>query len=423
MSARPVAAALLVAALSLAAGSRADLPLDTDAVLSRFSASGAAVRLPPRLYSAGAGIPLSVPVFALAGKGCATIVVLGAVSTAFALELPAQGRQAPDVVSSVGGIAEIRRCGRERRALSELSLDVRSPRAILETVIAASDLPLPPGRAVLPHRDPGTIPTPSRPGTPPLPGALTRRVEALEQRFRLEGAADVERRLVPTDRSGAGRILMDFAPGCHRVSVLGVPSGPDDTTFRDLDAELDWVSGGPAAADRTESPDSTLTACNAEHDLAVLSFAGAGTASPALLLQARTDLPPSLPERWGSEPRARIAKTLLDRHIPPPPSGVAYETLGATGITSLSFEVVPGQCYVAAVAIMQGAAKAVGLTVATGASTTVAHGDDPTSAAVVAFCAGAAPRARMEVEAHGPGLVWLGAVWPAGRVRLGEGVR
>jgi hypothetical protein len=415
----------LVAAMHPRAA-HAGLAADADAVATEYSRSATVVRLAPRLYGSGPEAPLTLPVAAtLASRpGCTTVVALGAVSTGFAVSAPIDdgdgGEPGEQVTSSVAGLAEISRCGASRSDLTDLSIEVRSPHAVVEILVATSSEPLRTARSVLPHREPGNVPPLSRPGPPPSPGALANRVLRLENRFARDEGTEVEHHVGSADAAGMGRQLIELSPGCHRLGVFAAPADTADDGFYDLDAELGWASGGIAAIDRTESPDASLTACTAQRELGIVSFAGAAKNGAVLVVHARSKMPGALPQRWGAA-AARIARTWLERHIPAPTSPPVYESLGVGGITILPVELEPGRCYLAAAAPLQGSVKLLALTASTaGVPASLAHVDDTEVGAVVTFCAGTAPRGRLEVEVHGASPIWIAGLWALGQRRLGE---
>jgi hypothetical protein len=422
-----LAAVALLVAVGLSNTTNAELAHDVDLVLAELRHVAIALPIAPKFYSSGGVTPVALPASAWEGAapGCTTALILGATSTSFALRLPAPGsdddQPEDDVVPSVAGIATVARCGIDRAAFSELVLEMRSPHGVIEGVIAESSGPLQNLRALLPHRDPGAVAEAARPGPPPIAAPLLDRSSAVERRLREAHAVDLERRLAPTDQSGSGHILLTLEPGCHLIAALGMSAPTDELSPHDIDAELTWVSGGTAAVDRTESPDATLMVCNGSRQAAMLSFAGSPPEVPVLILRGRIALPPSIPERFGEEPRARIAKTLIERHIAVPQGRPTYESFGVGGITDLPLEVVPGECYLAAVAPLQDGAKLVSLAITEGAFHSASHTDDGSDAAIVTWCAGAAERATLEVELHGatPPL-WIAAVWPSGRHEFGE---
>jgi hypothetical protein len=419
-----VGAGFVLAATMFAEGAHAGLAADADAVAARYAQSASVTRLPPKLYGSGGPSAVTLPMEAtlLPNSGCTTVVAIGAVSTAFALSLP--GSDDDDdpgelVASSVAGLAQMTRCGSRRAELADLTIEVRSPHAVIEWIVATSKVPAPLARSILPHRDPGSVPPLQRPGPPPSPGPVAPRVLRLESRLAREDKASVERRTAIADASGAGRVLLELSPGCHRMTVFGAPSDAPDEDFHDIDAELAWASGGIASIDRTESPDAALLACTAERELGILAFAGAGKGGSVVVVHGVTDLPAGVPVRWGAA-RARVARTLLERHIPAPSSSPIYESLGVAGLTVLPLELEPGRCYLAAVASLQGEVKLIALNAVAFGPAAQAHVDDTDEAAAVTFCAGTTPHGRLEVEVHGASPIWLAAIWPSGERRLGE---
>ena len=418
--ARLVAAAVWAATFGSGTSSVAGLGHDVDLLVARLSPIATVTRLRPRVYSGGTVTALPLPPRAVSpdADGCTKVVVLGAASAAFALRIPAGSGEV--FFPSVAGAAEISRCGAERAALSDVLVELHSPRAVIETVLASSPRHLPVLRALLPDRDPGAVLPPRRPGPSPSPPPLASRADAMERRFREDGAVDVDRRLAATDSSGTGHLLVDLGAGCHFIAALGVGSGTEEGSFHDIDAELDWASGELSAVDRTASPDATLLACNARRALGVLAVSGSGPELPVMLVHARRDFPAGVAERWGDGARARIAKALVEQSVPRLPAAPMFEAFGA-GATMLPVEIVPGECYVGAVAPLQSGAKLVTLSASAGAVRAVSHTEDPSSAAVVAFCTGEAERATLDVDVHSSRApAWVVALWNTGMRRLGE---
>ncbi len=414
---RPVAAAIFLATVT----SRASVGIadDVDRVVARFRADAVVHVLRPRFYAGGTVTPLPLPPEASDDhvRGCTTIAVFGALSTSFALRL-ATSRD-DDFFPSAAGAAEISMCGAERASLADLSIEMRSPRAVIETVVALSSAPLPSIRNLLPHRDLGAVPPPVDPGPLPLPAPLSDRADAVERAFRDAGGIEVERRLVDSDRTGGGRFLLDLAPGCHHIAALAVATKDDSS--RDIDAELDWTSGDTAAADRTDSPDATLFACTARHTFAMLSFAGSAPKAPVLVIRARQELPVGLPERWGPAPRARMAKALDQLNVHSLSGSPVFESLGAGFIDRIRIETVPGECYLAGLAPLEDGVRFASLQATAGAASAISHTDDTSLAAVVAFCVGAEEHASLDVDVRGDGVPsWVLGMWAAGRTRLGE---
>jgi hypothetical protein len=395
-------------------------------VSARYAAVGAVTASPPHFFAGGSSTPLIAPAHVVApgSSACTTVTIIGAVSTVFALRTlsEASGFLGEESVPSVAGVLSVRRCGAGRVHLAEATIEMRSPRGILETLYVVSEpsATLPEVRAVLPHRDPGIVAGAMRPGAAPTPALLSQRVTGFESQFRREGASTVERRVVESSADGEGRAFLDLAPGCHRLAVLGPDVDRTMTGFYDVDAQLAWASGEVAASDKTESPDAVLTACTAERTVGILAFAGSSDGAPVMLVHGTRALPKGLPERWGPVPRARAARSLLERRIPGPEAPPVYQSLGVSGMTSLPIEVERGQCYLAVLAPVQGSAKLVSLSATSGARHSLAHAGEPDAAVAVTFCAGNTGRGALDTEVHGNGVVWVAALFPMARMRLGE---
>ena len=416
-----IAAFLVIS--SFAAPIRAELSDDVDALRSAWSANAHVTVLPPHFGIAGEPLLIALPQWAIDTRrdGCTTVGVMGAVSTTFAVVIGEDETQSPadSYLPSVAGAAHIVRCGDERARLGLLGIQLRSPHGVLETIVATSSRPLVELRTVLGHRDPGTIPVPAPPSPPPAPAPTESRAEAIERTFSRDGATEVVPRLAPTDGAGSGQILLDFAPGCHRFAILStVPPTPSGAP--DVDAEIAWANGQVAAQDRTDSPDAALVACTGERRLGVLAYRGGPARTPVIVLEGRSPLPDGLPASVGPDALGRFAKVLAEYHVALPGNQPIYSSLGVAGITELPVETEPGQCYVAMVSPIQGEAKLLSLRAEAGSLASATHTDESDSAVLLSFCARAAERARLDVEAHGKELVWIAVLWPVARLRLGE---
>jgi hypothetical protein len=273
---------------------------------------------------------------------------------------------------------------------------------------------------VLAHRDPGVAPAQQHGVHAALPAPLDARVQRFERVLREGGVTNVEERVISAGAEGAGKVLMEFAPGCHRIGVLG-GAEPGHSEFpHDIDAELAWASGGIVASDRTDSSSANLLACTAERKPAILAFAGAPPDARVVLIHGVEEIPRGLPDAFGDEARAHIAKAFVERRARGPDFPPLYTSLGIAGITELPVEVDPGQCYWVTVAPSEGDATLVALAADVGTTHVRAHTDEPGGAVLASFCAGTARRGNLEVEVHGTGVVWLLALFRAGSMRLGD---
>jgi hypothetical protein len=213
---------------------------------------------------------------------------------------------------------------------------------------------------------------------------------------------------------------MDLSTGCHRLGVLG-GAEPGHAEFpHDIDAEIAWASGGIVASDRTDSSGASLLACTGERKPAILAFAGAPPDARIVLVHGTQELPAGIPDAFGEEARAGIAKAFVERRTRGPALPPVYTSLGIAGITELPIEVDPGQCYWVTVAPSEGDATLVALAADVGATHVRAHTDEAGSAVLASFCAETARHGNLEVEVHGTGVVWVAALFRSGARRLGE---
>jgi hypothetical protein len=107
-----------------------------------------------------------------------------------------------------------------------------------------------------------------------------------------------------------------------------------------------------------------------------------------------------------------MAHALLVRHVMSLPRDPFVLVQGGSGATPIPLSIEPGSCYVAAVVLVQGAARAVGLRVSVGAAVAFDDRGIDEAGAVVAFCSGERDRAVAHVEARGaPLLGWGLAVY------------
>jgi hypothetical protein len=429
MSTRLVLAFVCVLALlSFVSPASADLGKDVSQLSKRWAESTRVRRLKPQLLERGTIRPLLLSRAETdpTTESCTTVAVLGANSTSLIMRfLPTEGPlrwpegEFPE--ASIAGAVQLVRCGVRKAMLDRLALEMRSPRGVVEILVAQGPRPLPPLLRTLAHRDPGPAAPLGRSGPRPISAPLRDRADALERRARREGARDVGSRLVSAERDGSGEIPLRLDAGCYRLDVLGVPTPEGWPRGVDLDAELAFVPEGTLAAqDRTESADASLSFCVGARKLARLRFAGTIPSSPVVALIARWDLPTGLPASWGPGARAQIAEAVRRHHLRDLGGSPVYSSIGVAGVTVLPLEVEPGACYLAAIAPIRG--EPLGIALAAQADTQRAE-DNPgasSSGTAVAFCAGQAERALIDVEARGIGLVWLLGVWQTGRMPIGE---
>lgn len=409
----------------LAASGRASATLADDArrLVEVWTPLGRVEQLRPRLASRGDILPVPLPSWATntQAQGCTSVVFIASPSISFAVQVMRGGETEPR--ASQVGWAQLTRCGARRNELRSVLIEMRSPRGVLETLVAGASAPLPSVAQALAHRDPGPRSRAGDAGRAPVPPPLESRALAWEAQAKRDGATDIERRLLSASTGEGPLARMELGEGCHRFSALGLSTEAGDPP-RDLDLFLRGEAAPDLARqDQSENSDAEITLCVGAVAPVKLGVLGLASAEPALLQHARFPLPRGLPERWGSSVRARFGDAFFRRRFSSQRNEPIYESLGIAGRTTLPLELELETCYVAAASVIQGNAKAFSLEATPSdreASTDGANTDD--AAVVVAFCTGDDGFARLRIEANGASVAWLAALWRIGRQAPEESV-
>jgi hypothetical protein len=179
-----VAAAFCLAMLAQAAPSRATLAEDVSRLKETWQRQARVEQLRPRLSSRGETLPLALPAWATDERSerCTSVTLLANPRVSFVLQV-ANG-PGLDVRSSEVGAMQLSRCGSHRVDLRRTLLEMRSPRGIIEVLVAEAPVPLAPLSSVLAHRDPG----PKSPGGQAGPAAGSRPAAPRAARERLGGS-------------------------------------------------------------------------------------------------------------------------------------------------------------------------------------------------------------------------------------------
>jgi len=421
----PVRALVALVCALYAAPARADLGRDVDALVLAWSAFGHVTRLPPRLLERGDVLPLVLPLEALDPKSpsCATLAVLGTSNMQFLLDPGRRVGHAPLEwpEGSVAGVLAITRCGPAKPSLAALAIEMRSPRGVLEFLVASSEHEPPALTLVLPERDPGPIAQTPNSGPRPVVAPLAVRVRSLEERAAREQALELTTLELAAGAMGVGSTVVTLAPGCHRFDLLG-----EETERRatDVDLEIAELDGGRVlAADHGESSDGGALLCVPAATPVNVRFGGVAPGAKLALVRARWDLDASLPARWPTDARAHMSGVLRAERRTLGTAPLVDESLGVQGDTLWSVEVEPGACYFALAVGLHGEANALSIAAQTARKVAQNRVDPDVPGAGVSFCAGAERRALLEVDARGLGLTWMSAVWRIARARLDEAVR
>jgi hypothetical protein len=432
---RPFFAPLGLAVLAFGAPARGDLTDDAARVAKLWSEAGGEVdRLPAVFVEHGRAQRLTFADAHDAKPGCLTVALLAVRTAEFQVHpvLPpgthdtsADHSAVPALAAadgeagrerSVGGAALLSRCGAARADLARVDIEIASGRAAVEVVVARSEAGVAPLSRVLPERDVGPVAPHGDPGGPLEPGPLAVRVARAERRARADGAEHVERHVVRADGSGVGRAQLQLREGCHRVDVMAeVPSSfPHRTT--DIDAEARDAAARLLARDAADVPDARLDFCLGEPGAVTIPFVGAAGAMPVTLSAARWPISARVPTRWGSRARAGFAAALFKRRAPEPRAEPILESLGVQGQTSVPLEVVPGRCYLAALAPLRGEARSMRLSAAVGDRMVRDETSERPEGVALSFCAERSTVARFDADVRGNFAWWALAVWPMGSV-------
>lgn len=391
-----------------------------------WQSHGRVTRLRPELVERGTLRPILLDDDATSfSKDCTTIAFVGAPSANFIVRFLIPERPGSSLgllpEASIAGAAQITRCGARKAALAGLILEMRSPRGVLETVIARTSGPPPPLRSILADRDPGPIVAVADPGLRPPTSAISERARLFEARARREGALAVSRSSVGSDPTGSGEIVLHHEAGCERISVLGVPDPPHAQRSIDIDAELVGPeSRDPIASDLSDSPDAVLEKCDGDKTVSKLRFTGSLPGVPVVVMRASWPLPQGLPVDWGSGPRGSMVSALGIAQTRALAPGPVYESLGVAGITALPVPVEAGACYLVGVTAIRGNPLGVGIQATLPALAAQNQSGPGSSGTSLSFCAMSDEPALLEVDTRGTGLIWLLAVWQTALLPVGE---
>jgi hypothetical protein len=406
------------------ADARADVPASvTSRVLEQWKERGATVERLPSVFVFD-NETIVVPVSPEKSAGCTYVALIAARGLGFHARLEGALREpiAPSTggrASSVAGALELHRCG-AGPDVRQVILTSNAGRGAVEVVVASSAAALPVLATVIPERTGGVLPQVPDVG-PLLPVVSTEnRADMADNRGLREGAKTHERVVVHANEDGGGDFEIGVEPGCHRIELLA-----DEAPVRngrrlrvDVDAELrDGADGDTVLArDRTESPDARLEACVAARTSLTVVFAGAPPLGRLVATRSSWSLPPHLPLLWGPLARGRIARAMLSRHVAAMTEEPAFVAQGTSGTTPLPLTVEPGACYVAAVALTHGHARALHIRALVGARESLDERGSIEGAALAAFCVRAFEPVRLDVHARGTNVGWGLALY---RVRSG----
>lgn len=417
-----VGAVVAVAARPALASS--ELADDVKALRSARGFYGRVVQLKPRLLERGDRLPLALPPELLNPRdsSCATVSVLGVRGAHFAARFSELDPGAPSSAfpeSSAVGALEITRCGAAKPYLADISIELRSPRGVLETLLSVSPAGSPPLTEILPNRDPGAELDLGDPGPRPELAPVREREAKLEARARLSAAQSFTRDTLQATGDGAGGVALGLGPGCHQLDLLDETPLAHGAQPVDLDLELlESENSPPLVIDRAEDADASASLCLGQPSNIELRFVGATPSGRVLLTHTRWDLPSGMPTNVSPVGRGRLARLAQLARFQPK-RGPIYQAVGVQGTTELPFEVEPDACYTALLVPLHGDAQSLSLSVIARAAGQAPRGAQDSNGSAVSFCARGATRAMFEVDSRGANLSWLIAAWETGRMPVG----
>ncbi len=353
--------------------------------------------------------PVVLPPWSLdATRGdCTTVLLLAPIPTQFVVHVhPWPGL--PSVFASSAGALQLTRCGRERISFLQLLVEMRSPRAVVHTLVAVGSEPPAPLTVTLPERDTGAEAPAVDPGPVPEREPLAERVRRFEETSRNAGASGVETSLLPSQ----GYVRLALEPGCHRLLTTGRDGAPPYTL---LLAENDDEKA--ERLEPSEAGDVYHELCTARARRLLVSLETSPANAERKLSVAHFPLPSGLPARFGPEVAERLLQSLGGSAAPRRLGTLVVATLGAQGRTLLPRALLPQTCYLAAAAVVHGAPQAISLGVRAGPLNAEATTSEQQPGPHVGFCTGRSGQVELDVEARGLGLSWLFFLFQMGPAR------
>lgn len=421
-------AALAAAGIAFAPGiARASLE-DDAAVFDAFVTASHARSTVSRTVFVEEGHAVAVPL--RSERRCVGFIALAARSVRFSALVATPADTDDDVLAALApsapGVKQIGRrresesglfvfsaCGTDAAAVDRVLVRMLSARGTIELRAFESDEPLADPAGTLGRTAGPEVPR-GDPGPSLAVAAVAERKQRAEASARAEGARSFLSSETTADAAGTGAATVRAGVGCHRFTVMA--EATENHTTMDVDAELrEKETGAVVTRDFGETPDARLEACFGEPTEVQIGFAGAPPRAPVVITDALTPLPDGIPGHWGSKARAAMGKALGKRLRRGPTAGPIFETLGGQGTMSTGIGVEPGRCYAASVALVRGSSRGMRLVARAASRASTDEVSQSLEAAAVVFCADGARRARIQVDAPGPGVGWVLAVWLLGR--------
>lgn len=382
---------------------------DLGRLVAALSGQARAQSLGFRLLERGEVAPLVLPPWAVDAKdgACTTLVLVAPATTQFLVHVhPWRGLES--VFAASAGALQLTRCGAERVSLLQVRLELRSPRAVVHVLVAVGAEAPPPLPHVLPERDAGATAPLGDSGPEPRREPLPDRIARLEAASARAGASSVETALLPSP----GYVRLSLAPGCHRLSAMGVEGAPPYTLLLSEGDEAE-----PERLPASERGDVSHELCTAQTRKLSVSVDGSATEAERRLSVAHFPLPSGLPGRFGPRVAERLLEALGQSRGPRRLGPLVATSLGAQGRTPLPRSLLPQTCYLAALAVVHGRARTLTLAARTGAAVAESSSSEPAPSARVTFCTGRSGAVDLDVEARGVGVAWQVFLFQMGPAR------
>lgn len=341
---------------------------------------------------------------------CTTLTLLAPVPTHFVVRFhPWPGL--PSALASSAGAFQVTRCGTARIALLQVAVEMRSPRAVLHTLVAIGPAAPPPLETTLPARDTGPLAAEPASVAARQREPLAERLHRFETKAKLDGGRAVE--ALPLRPGSPERLALGV--GCHRLLATTAEPEAFRLVLRDASERE------PRRLEAAEGADVSQELCFARERSLLVEVEAPDANREIMLASARFPLPTGLPARFGPQIAERLTETLGASIAPGHLGLLVSSSLGAQGNTHLPRTLPPGSCYLAAVLPVHGEPNSLALGVSAGAWSGEAASTAAGLGSKLGFCVDRTGQVDLDVEARGLGVAWLLLLFRATPAEVREG--
>jgi hypothetical protein len=341
---------------------------------------------------------------------CTTLTLLAPVPTQFVVRFhPWPGL--PSALASSAGAFQVTRCGTARMALMQVTVEMRSPRAVLHPLVAIGAAAPPLLETMLPTRDTGPSAAEAATVTARQREPLAERLRRFETKATLDGGRAFE--ALPLRPGKPERLALGV--GCHRLLASMAEPGAFRLLLRDASERE------PRRLEATEGADVSQELCFARERSLLVEVEVLDGKGEVTLASASFPLPKGLPGRFGPQIAERLTETVGASSAPGQLGLLVSSSLGAQGHTHLPRELPPGSCYLAAVLPLHGEPSSLALGVSAGAWSGEAASTAAGLGSKLGFCVDRTGQVDLDVEARGLGLAWLLLLFRAAPAEVAAG--